>query len=76
MTPRDWRRSLRLTQDRAATAVGVSPRQWKRYEAGEAEIPGPVLLAMEHVSQSRAALLAERDAAAARLAEIDQQLGV
>ncbi len=30
--PKAWRKSLRLTQERAALAVGVDRRTWQRWE--------------------------------------------
>ena len=42
MTPqelRDWRKAHGMTQDQAATWVGVSRRQWIRFEQGDVVVP-------------------------------------
>lgn len=68
MTParlRAWRRSrpgqhrarngeLRSgwTQKRAAGWYGCSPRQWRRYEAGDANIPRPLVLRVRQYGES------------------------
>ena len=42
MTPqelRDWRKAHGMTQDQAATWVGVSRRQWIRFEQGDVAVP-------------------------------------
>lgn len=40
-----WRQAHRLTQAQAAKALGVSPRMWRYYEAGEHLLPKTVRLA-------------------------------
>ena len=42
---RTWRADRGMTQAEAASAVGVSPRMWRYYEAGEHPLPKTVRLA-------------------------------
>jgi hypothetical protein len=42
---RSWREAHRMTQAEAASALGVSPRMWRYYEAGEHLLPKTVRLA-------------------------------
>jgi DNA-binding XRE family transcriptional regulator len=42
---RAWREAHRMTQAEAAFALGVSPRMWRYYEAGEHLLPKTVRLA-------------------------------
>jgi hypothetical protein len=42
---RDWRNRHRMSQLEAAHALGVSPRMWRYYEAGEHLLPKTVRLA-------------------------------
>lgn len=42
---RTWREAHRMTQAEAASALGVSPRMWRYYEAGEHLLPKTVRLA-------------------------------
>jgi hypothetical protein len=42
---RSWREAHRLTQGEAASALGVSPRMWRYYEAGDHLLPKTVRLA-------------------------------
>ena len=42
---RAWRADRGMTQSEAASAVGVSPRMWRYYEAGEHLLPKTVRLA-------------------------------
>lgn len=42
---RAWRDGNRMTQADAASALGVSPRMWRYYEAGEHLLPKTVRLA-------------------------------
>lgn len=42
---RSWRERHRMTQSEAATAVGVSQRMWRYYEAGTHLLPKTVRLA-------------------------------
>ena len=51
MSPRDWRDSLRLTQEGAAMIIGVGRRQWQRYEAGSHPVPVPVARSMRHLAE-------------------------
>jgi len=44
---RAWREDRGLTQMGAAQALGVSPRMWRYYEAGEHPVPKTVRLAAE-----------------------------
>jgi hypothetical protein len=53
---REWRTSRALAQDQAARAVGVSPRMWRYYEAGDHLLPKTVRLAcIGYDAQDRAA---------------------
>lgn len=53
---RSWRRAHRLTQARAAHALGVSPRMWRYYEVGAHLLPKTVrLAAVGFDAESRAA---------------------
>ena len=53
---RRWRTQHGLTQSAAATALGVSPRMWRYYEAGTHLLPKTVRLAcLGYDSQARAA---------------------
>jgi hypothetical protein len=40
-----WRTAHDMTQSEAAAALGVSPRMWRRYEAGTRLLPKTVRLA-------------------------------
>ena len=42
---RTWRTTHKMTQSEAAAALGVSPRMWRYYEAGEHLLPKTVRLA-------------------------------
>lgn len=42
---RSWREAHRMTQAEAASALGVSPRMWRYYEAGAHLLPKTVRLA-------------------------------
>lgn len=49
MTPdtlRTWRKNRRLSQTQAAALLSVTSRQWQRYEAGQADIPQAVEMAL------------------------------
>lgn len=48
-TMRDLRRALGLTQVQLAEALGITERQVRRYEHGEAAIPGPVNLLLRRI---------------------------
>jgi Protein of unknown function (DUF2442)/Helix-turn-helix domain len=53
---RAWRLDHDLTQAKAAAALGVSPRMWRYYEAGEHPLPKTVRLAAAGLdAQARAA---------------------
>ena len=53
---RAWRLDHQMTQAEAAAALGVSPRMWRYYEAGEHPLPKTVRLAAAGLdAQSRAA---------------------
>ena len=53
---RSWRQDHGMTQADAAAALGVSPRMWRYYEAGEHPLPKTVRLASVGLdAQSRAA---------------------
>ena len=53
---RAWRQDHGMTQADAASALGVSPRMWRYYEAGEHPLPKTVRLAAVGLdAQSRAA---------------------
>ena len=43
---RDWRKTLRLSQAKAAEMLGCSRRTIQNYEAGDRLIPQPVALAI------------------------------
>lgn len=42
---KSWRKSLNLTQEEAATRLGMARRQVQKYETGDAEIPLSIALA-------------------------------
>ena len=51
-----WRAAHNMTQAEAASALGVSPRMWRYYEAGSHLLPKTVRLAgIGHDAQARAA---------------------
>jgi DNA-binding XRE family transcriptional regulator len=53
---RAWRLDHDMTQAEAASALGVSPRMWRYYEAGEHPLPKTVRLACAGLdAQARAA---------------------
>ena len=53
---RAWRQDHDMTQAEAASALGVSPRMWRYYEAGEHPLPKTVRLACAGLdAQARAA---------------------
>jgi transcriptional regulator with XRE-family HTH domain len=47
---RTFRKRLGLTQAEAASRLGMSDRQWQRWESGEAPIPAAVTLAVGYVT--------------------------
>ena len=48
-----WMRSMEFTYERAAEALGTSPRMLKYYAAGKYEVPKAICLACMHLSSSR-----------------------
>ncbi len=46
---REHRRGLGFTQRELAEALGITERQVRRYEHGEAAIPGPVTILMHRI---------------------------
>lgn len=55
MTPAQltrWRARLKISQERAAQLMGISRRQYIRYETGDAEIPKLVDLATKALKHS------------------------
>ncbi|HEY5106139.1 MAG TPA: helix-turn-helix transcriptional regulator [Caulobacteraceae bacterium] len=53
---RRWRSGHGMTQSEAASAVGIGPRMWRYYEAGEHPVPKTIRLACFGLdAQARAA---------------------
>ena len=48
-----WMRAMELTYERAAEALGTSPRMLKYYTSGKYEVPKAICLACMHLSASR-----------------------
>ena len=49
---REWRRGIRMNQEQAAAALGISPRMLKYYESGQRAIPKTIQLAKNQVEEA------------------------